>query len=119
MEAENSLLWEVTIWEFVFVTIILGGGAAYLTGRAMAANWNPKRLLVLYTILLAIAVRFIHFALFHGTLISPWYYVVDLIVLMAFAFLGMRLTRVRQMTTQYGFLYEAAGILAWKRSRQS
>lgn len=114
MEPENSLIWEVSAWEFVFVTIILGGGAAYLTGRAMASNWNPKRLLVLYTILLAAAVRFIHFALFRGTLVSPWYYAVDLIVLLVFAFVGMRITRARQMTTQYGFLYDRSGLFGWK-----
>lgn len=114
MEPENTLIWEVSATEFLFVTIILGGGAAYLTGRALASNWNSKRLLVLYTILLTAAVRFIHFALFRGTLISPWYYAVDLVVLLVFAFVGMRMTRARQMTTQYGFLYDRAGLFGWK-----
>ena len=36
MEKANGIIWEVSAWEFVFVTVILAGGAAYLTGRATA-----------------------------------------------------------------------------------
>ena len=39
MENENSLLWEVTFWEFLFVTVLLAGAAAFLTGRAAARSW--------------------------------------------------------------------------------
>jgi hypothetical protein len=93
MEHQNTLIWEVTFWEFVLVTVVLAGGAAYLTGRALAGVW-----------LLAAATRFIHFALFHGTLLSLHYYVVDLIVLLLAAGLGFKVTRKGQMQRQYGFL---------------
>lgn len=107
MEHQNTLIWEVTFWEFFFVTIVLAGGAAYLTGRAIARVWLGLGQLALYMVLLAAATRFIHFALFQGTLLSLHYYLVDLVVLVAIAFLGFRLTRNKQMARQYGFLAEA------------
>jgi hypothetical protein len=55
---------------FILVSVFLGGGGAYLSGRAIAATWRPSWHVVLYMLLLASAVRFIHFALFGGTLLS-------------------------------------------------
>jgi len=104
MEHQNTLIWEVTFWEFLLVTVILAGGAAYMTGRAIAGSWQGMGQIVAYMVLLAAATRFIHFALFRGTLISPWYYLVDLIVLLVLATVGFRITRGRQMERQYGFL---------------
>lgn len=115
MEHANGPIWEVSFWEFVFVTVILGGGAAALTGRAMARTWQEPWRLLAYVVLLTGAVRFIHFALFHGTLLSLWYYLVDLCVLVVFALAAMRATRARQMTTRYGFIYRAAGPFNWAR----
>lgn len=114
MEKQYTLLWEVTFWEFMLVTVVLAGGAAYMTGRAAARSWLAPWQLVVYILLLAAATRFIHFALFRGTLVSPYYYCVDLVVLMAIAFLGMRITRSRQMGTQYGFAFERTGWLGWR-----
>ncbi|HWK15178.1 MAG TPA: hypothetical protein VNS02_12340 [Rhizobiaceae bacterium] len=104
IENQNTLIWEVTIWEFLIVTVILAGGAAYLTGRAVARTWGSNVRLVFYMLLLAAATRFIHFALFSGSLLSLHYYVVDLIVLLAIGFLGKIITRRQQMARQYGFL---------------
>jgi hypothetical protein len=106
MENENALLWEVSLWEFVFVTVILAGAAAYMTGRAIARSWLTINNLVLYVILLTAAARFIHFALFDGSLLTIQYFVVDLIVLLAIAYVGMRVARGRQMARQYGFRKE-------------
>lgn len=110
-------LWEVSLFEFIRVTVILGGGAAWLTGRATALNWSPWWKLVLYVLLLTIALRFIHFALFGGTFFLPpvafWrafeFGTVDFVVLMIAATLGRRVTRRRQMARQYGFLGASAG----------
>lgn len=104
MEHQNTLIWEVTLWEFVLVTVVLAGGAAYLTGRALAGVWQGTRQIVIYMLLLAAATRFIHFALFNGTLLSLHYYVVDLIVLLIAAAIGFTITRRAQMERQYGFL---------------
>jgi len=115
MVKENGLLWEVTFWEFFFVTVVLAGGAAYLTGRAVARSWNSGAQLIGYMILLTAACRFIHFALFSGTLLTLYYYIVDLIVLLVIAFIGRQVTRAKQMTTQYSFDYRRSGAVGWAR----
>jgi hypothetical protein len=114
MEHANGLIWEVTFWEFVLVTVCLAGGAAFLTGRAVARSWLPDIQLVAYMVLLAAATRFIHFALFSGTLLSLHYYVVDFIVLCIIALIGKRYTRTGQMARQYGFEYVRSGPLTWR-----
>ena len=68
---------------FLLVTIILGGGAAVLAGRAIAQTWRPWWQIVAYMLILGAAVRFIHFALFGGTLLSLHYYVVDSAICLA------------------------------------
>jgi hypothetical protein len=115
MVNDNGLLWEVTFWEFFFVTVVLAGGAAYVTGRAVARAWNSSAQLVVYMILLAAACRFIHFALFKGTLLTLHYYIVDLIILLIIAFIGRQVTRAKQMTTQYSFEYQRSGPIGWAR----
>jgi hypothetical protein len=115
IEHQNTLIWEVTFWEFALVTVVLAGGAAFLTGRAMARTWQSDRTLVIYMVLLAAATRFIHFALFKGTLLSLHYYVVDLIVLLIIAMLGKRMMRAKQMGSQYSFIYERSGMIGWRK----
>jgi hypothetical protein len=100
---------------FLLVTVILGGGAAWLSGRAIAATWRPWWHIVTYMLILGFAVRFIHHALFGGTLMSPYYYLVDTAICLAAAVLGFRVTRAAQMATQYGFLNVRTGLLAWAR----
>jgi hypothetical protein len=62
-------------------------------------------------------VRFIHYALFHGTLLTVQYYVVDAIVLMVIGSLGFRYYRARQMSTQYRWLYERTGPFSWRERK--
>ena len=111
----EALYEEGSFGVFVLVTVILGGGAAALSGRAIAATWRPWGQVVAYSLILGGAVRFIHFALFGGTLLSAHYYLVDSAVCMAFGFLGFRATRVSQMVTQYRWLNERLGPLCWRR----
>jgi hypothetical protein len=112
-----GMLWEVGLSEFILVTIFLGGGAAFLTGRAVALTWRPLPNLLLFVLLLACGVRFIHYALFHGTLLSAQFYGADLIFLMALAGLGYRLTRTTQMVDRYSWLYERTSRLSWRVRR--
>lgn len=100
---------------FLLVTIFLGGGAAWLSGRAIAGTWRPWWHVPLYMLILGAAVRFIHFALFDGTLLSPHYYAVDTLLCFVFGFLGFRLTRVRQMITQYSWINARKGPFGWVR----
>jgi hypothetical protein len=92
------------LWVFLLVTVILGGSAAYISGRAIAQTWRPFWHLPLYMLLLAACVRFFHYALFWEVLLSFQNYLVDLAVLMVLALAGHRATRAQQMRTQYGWI---------------
>ncbi|MBU0583658.1 MAG: hypothetical protein KKB66_14175 [Alphaproteobacteria bacterium] len=111
---QGILYEEASIWQFFFVTCLLGGWAAWMTGRASAQTWRPVSSLVVFLLLLGIGVRFIHHALFDGTMFTAQYYVVDTIVLMIIGLLGYRYTRTNQMVTQYHWLYERASMLSWR-----
>jgi hypothetical protein len=106
---------EHSLGVFILVTVILGGGAAWLTGRAIAGTWRPDWHVAIYMLMLACAVRFIHMALFDGTLLSLHYYVVDALVCLGFGYAGFRVTRVRQMVHQYSWLNVGAGTMRWRR----
>src|SRR5688500_2811037 len=112
-----DLIAEKSFTAFFLITVVLGGGAAFMAGRAIARSWKPFTRLVFYMLLLSLAVRFLHWGLFmdatyqswrdvQGTLLSPYYYAVDTLVLLALAALGYRMERARQMTTQYSWIYE-------------
>ena len=102
-----------------FVTGVLGGGAAWLAGRALAQTWRPWWHAAAYMLLLAAFVRFIHFALFEATLVSPASYLADAIFLIAVGCLAWRRTRASQMVTQYDWLYERDGPLGWRERPQT
>lgn len=108
-------LFETSPLVFFVLTVVIGGGAAALSGRALAANWRPFWQIVVYMALLGLALRFFHFALFDGALLSVPYYLRDTAVLLAAAGLGFRLTRVSQMVRQYAWENERAGLFFWRR----
>jgi hypothetical protein len=93
-------------WIFLLVTVILGGATAYVTGKSIAETWRPMWQVVFYALITALAVRFIHFALFEEVLLSLRNYVVDCAVLAAASIAGYLITRRRQMASQYGVLQE-------------
>ena len=111
---QGILYEEPSIWQFFFVTLLLGGGAAWMTGRSTAQTWRPMSSLVVYLLLLGIAVRFIHHAMFEGTMFTAQYYIVDTIVLLVVGFIGYQYTRTNQMVTQYSWLYEKVSAFSWK-----
>ena len=111
---QGILYEEANVWEFLFVTCLLGGWAAWMTGKACAQTWRPYIALVIYIMVLGIGVRFIHHALFEGTMFTLQYYIVDTIVLLILATLGYKYTRTNQMVSQYNWLYERASLLSWK-----
>jgi len=107
--------WTESLPDFLLVTVLLGGGAAYLVGRAVARTWRPLAALVAYLLLLDGAVRFIHFALAGDVLVAPLAFVVDLIVLCLLGGLGFRITRAGQISRQYPWLFRRTGPLTWRR----
>jgi hypothetical protein len=101
----HGLLYEEqSFLSFAFVTLVLGGGAAWMTGRALAITWHSWHMVVLASLPLGLGIRFIHFALFGGSFAAPYYYAIDTAIVMVVALAGYRATRRRQMTRQYGFL---------------
>lgn len=105
---------EDTIGVFLLVTVFLGGGAAWLSGRAVARSWLTRTRLMVYLLLLAFGVRFLHFALFEGHLLTAHYYGVDLAVLLIFGLLGFQFQRAEQMSRQYSWMYERTGPFTWR-----
>lgn len=110
------------------LTLILFGGTAVLMGNAIADTWRPMWQNVVYGCLLAIVDQFLGFALFDGpffidSLVSSdaqplapalVEYLFDAVVLSAISLLAYRITIARKMITQYPWLYERAGLLAWR-----
>lgn len=101
---------------YLLVTIILGGGAAWLSGRAIAQTWRPGWQILAYGLILGFAVRFIHFSLFGGTLLSAYYYATDSAVCIALGLLGFRAARARQMVTHYRWINRPDGPLRWRKN---
>jgi|SRR5688500_9893305 hypothetical protein len=105
-------------WVFLLVTVAMGGGAAWITGRAIAQTWRPAWHLVVYVGLLAAAVRFFHYALFWEPLVSPGNFAIDYLILAAISALSHRAQRARRMTGQYPWLFERAGPLGWRPGKR-
>jgi hypothetical protein len=101
---------------FLLVTVILGGGASWLAGRAIAETWRPLWQVFAYSLILGATVRFFHFSLFAGQLISAHYYAVDTTVCIAFGLLGFRAARVTQMVSQYRWINRRNGPLRWRKN---
>jgi hypothetical protein len=115
MRSLAEYIYEDSYGVFLLVTVVLGGGAAMLAGRAIAATWRPWWQVVVYALILGGAVRFIHFALFDGTLLSVHYYTVDSVTCLASGFVGFRAARAAQMVTQYRWINAPDGLLRWHR----
>ncbi|HEX6841775.1 MAG TPA: hypothetical protein VF113_09595 [Stellaceae bacterium] len=100
---------------FLGLTLLLFGGAALATGRALARHWRPTWQTLPYAALLGLGDRFLLYALFDGELMSASGYAIGALLLLALTLLAYRLTLVRGMVRQYPWLYETAGPLSWRR----
>lgn len=109
----THVLYEGSIWIFLVLLLCLGGGCALMAGRSVARGWEPAGLALAYGLLLTLGVRFLHFGLLKGTLLSPYYFVIDAAVLMLVALAGFSYTRAAQMATQYPWLYRRSGVFGW------
>jgi glucan phosphoethanolaminetransferase (alkaline phosphatase superfamily) len=109
-----DVLWDNSLVAFIVVTLFLGGGAAWMTGRAMARTWQPIWLLVFYCFLVSLAVRFLNFALYDGELLTLYHFLIHFAIIVVIGLLGHRYFRARQMVRQYTWINEQAGPLAWK-----
>jgi hypothetical protein len=107
-----------SIAHVILVTAILGGGAAWLSGRAIAGAWRPQWQVMIVALLLGAAARFFHFALFHGELLSAASYCCDTLIFLIVGLFAWQATRATQMVRQYPWLYARTGPLGWREIRQ-
>lgn len=113
-----TTLYAGEIWpQVVLVTGVIGGGAALLTGQAVSSTWRPYWYVIAYMLLLGAGVRFLHFALFGGDILSLPSYLADTLYLMAVSSISYRMTHARQLTRQYPWLYEQTGPFSWRERR--
>jgi len=99
---------------FIGITLIFMGGCAFMTGQALASTWRAAWHALPYALLLGLADRFLIYALFQGALLSLPGYLVDSALLIIISLAAFRLTRARQMVSQYPWLYERTGIFSWR-----
>jgi hypothetical protein len=114
---------QMDVIDWLAITLLLGGPAAFATGRALARGWRSLWQLVAYVVLLAAFTGFLCWALFEVPVISASRLADALVqgdvrgffsALAGYAFtaailLGIGLwafsaTRARQMARQYPFL---------------
>ena len=101
------------LWTFLFFTVVLGGLGAWATGRAFAGTWRSPLSLPPALLVLAAAVRFLHYALGGEDLLSLQYYLIALVVVGLAAVYSFRACRAEQMVRQYPWLFARAGPLGW------
>lgn len=107
-----------TSWPvFIGLTIVLFGGAAWMTGQALGETWRPAWQLLPYGALLAVGCRFFDWALFDGVLLSVPGYGLAIVVLLISGYAAFRVRRARRMVAQYPWLYERDGPFAWRARR--
>lgn len=94
---------------FYLFTVVLMGGAGYLTGQAVASTWRPFGQAIAYSLLLGVADRFFIYALFEGALLSVPGLFLDTAVILAICSIGYRITRISKIVGQYPWLYERTG----------
>jgi branched-chain amino acid transport system ATP-binding protein len=99
---------------FIGVAVVLFGFAALMTGQALAQTWRPWWHAIPYSALLGAGAQFIGYALFAGKLVATGW-LIDFAVLLALASLAYRLTLAHKMVAQYPWLYERAGLFAWRQ----
>ena len=98
-----------------FLVVLLGFWTAWRTGKAVAEGWQGYATVVIYTLLLGVVMRFLHYSLFQGPMLSPLLYGVDVLILLAFSTAGFRLRRSRQMVDNYYWLYDRTSAFSWKK----
>jgi hypothetical protein len=103
------------LWVFVLLTLVLGGSASWVTGKAIAQTWRPFWQLPWYVLLLTAGVRFLHYGLWEEPLFPVQNWLVDYFVLLTAALVGHRRMRAIQISKQYSWLFAPAGPFGWRR----
>jgi hypothetical protein len=99
---------------FIGLTVVLIGGAAIMTGRALADGWKAPLQVVFACFGLALANRFLVYALFGGELLHLTGFLIDFVVITAMALMAYRLTVVHKMVSQYPWRYERESLFTYR-----
>ena len=113
---------------FIGVTVVIGGGAAFMMGQAIAQAWHPWWQNVVYGALLGLASQFLSYSLFDGAFVVASFvsseappfgtafagYLMNVVVIVAVALFAYRVTLVRKLASQYPCLYERVGLFGWR-----
>lgn len=102
-----------SIWVFVILALVFGL-CSWLAGQAAARGWRSLRVALGYAVLIALADRFLLFALRGASLLDPAGLAIALAMFLAMAALAFRWNQVDMMVSQYPWLYEKAGPLSWR-----
>ena len=98
---------------FFAMTVIVFGGAALLTGRALAQSWRPAWQILPAAALLATGDRCLLYALFGAEPAPLAGCSMAAAILAAIAAVAYYFTRARKMVRQYPWLYERRGPFGW------
>lgn len=99
---------------FFGLTVVLVGGAAILTGRAVANSWKPAWQVVASCFGLALADRFLTYALFQGELLNFWGTLIHFLVLVAMGLVAWRMAKVAKLVGQYPWRYRQTSPFAYE-----
>lgn len=97
------------------LVVLIGFWTAWRAGKAAAEGWSDYSRVIVYTLLLALVMRFLHHALFDGPMLSAFYYVIDVVLLLIVATAGYRYRRTNQMVNNYYWLYDRTSAFSWKK----
>lgn len=102
----------------VFIVLTSAFGlCAWLSGQAMANGWHSIWIALFYAGLIALAHRFLLFALRDASLLEPLGFLLSLIIFCAIAWFAYRKRRADRMVSQYPWLYQRAGLIGWRGLR--
>ena len=104
-----------TLPVFIGLTVIVVGGASWLTGQALARGWRPAWQMLPYGLLLGLVDRFLTFGLFQGELLTLAGYAIDTAAILAIGFTAYRFTQAGRMVAQYPWLYKRTGPFTWRK----
>ena len=97
-----------------FLVVLIGLWTGWRAGKAVADGWSTYPLAIVYTLLLALVMQFLHHALFNGPILNTLYFIIDFVLLLIFATAGFRYRRTNQMVNNYYWLYERTSAFSWK-----
>ena len=114
MWGDAGTLTGTTLDVWIGITLIIAGGAALMTGRAIAITWRPPWQVILACIGLGLGDRFLIYGLFDGPLLLLSGYVIDTAVIISIGLVAYRIAMVRLMVRQYPWLYQQTGSFTYR-----